>query len=339
MPFPIFDGHNDILLRLFKRGGADAAQSFLSGEGKGQLDLPMARQGGLAGGLFAIFVPSQSAGSGDAPTVDLASAQKVAIAMAALLVRIERESGGALRMCRSVDDIERSMTAGALAAVLHLEGCEPIDEDFAFLDVLHGVGLRSLGPVWSRPNAFGHGVPFRFPSSPDIGPGLTDLGKTLVRHCERLRILVDLSHLNERGFWDVAEISGAPLVASHSNAHALCQHSRNLTDEQLAAIRKTGGLAGVNFGVSFLRADGKADADTPLEQVVAHVDYLLEHLGEDGVGLGSDFDGARIPASLGTAAGLPKLVAAMQAKGYSDALIEKVCFRNWLSVLRRTWGA
>lgn len=337
MPFPIFDGHNDILLRLFKRGGEDAAQSFLAGEGKGQLDLPMARQGGFAGGLFAIFVPSQSAGSGDAPAVDLASAQKVAISMAALLLRIERQSQGAFRICRSVDEIEASMKAGALAAVLHLEGCEPIDEDFAFLDVLYGAGLRSLGPVWSRPNAFGHGVPFRFPSSPDIGPGLTDLGKALVRHCERLRILVDLSHLNERGFWDVAELSGAPLVATHSNAHALCQHSRNLTDEQFAAIRKTGGVAGVNFGVSFLRADGKADADTPLEQVVAHVDYLLAHLGEDGVALGSDFDGARIPAALGTAAGLPKLVETMQAKGYSDALIEKVCFRNWLSVLRRTW--
>lgn len=339
MPFPIFDGHNDILLRLFKRGGADAPQSFLTGEGKGQLDLPMARQGGFAGGLFAIFVPSQSTGSGDAPAVDLAYAQKVAIAMAALLVRIERQSQGALRICRSLSEIEASTKAGAVAAVLHLEGCEPIDEDFAFLDVLHGVGLRSLGPVWSRPNAFGHGVPFRFPSSPDIGPGLTDLGKALVRRCDEMRILVDLSHLNERGFWDVAEISSAPLVASHSNAHALCQHSRNLTDEQLAAIRKTAGLAGVNFGVSFLRADGKADADTPLEQVVAHVDYLLEHLGEDGVGLGSDFDGARIPAALGNAAGLPKLVEAMQAKGYSDALIEKVCFRNWLSVLRRTWGA
>jgi membrane dipeptidase len=340
MLFPIFDGHNDILLRLFKRGGADAAQSFLAGEGKGQLDLPMARAGGFAGGLFAIFVPSSSGGSAsqtDAPSVDLAGAQKVTIAMASLLLRIERQSQGAVRMCRSADDIEAARKAGALAAVLHLEGCEPIDEDFAFLDMLYAVGLRSLGPVWSRSNVFGHGVPFRFPSSPDIGPGLTDLGKALVRYCDERRILVDLSHLNERGFWDVAEISKAPLVATHSNAHAVCQHSRNLTDAQLDAIRKTGGLAGVNFGVSFLRADGQANADTPLEQVVAHIDYLLEHLGEDGVGLGSDFDGARIPAAIGNAAGLPRLVEAMQAKGYSDALVEKVCFKNWLGVLRRTW--
>ena len=91
-----------------------------------------------------------------------------------------------------------------LAAVLHMEGAEAIDPKFEFLDVLHAAGLRSLGPVWSRPNAFGHGVQFLCPSSPDTGPGLTDLGKELGRRCNQLRILIDLSHINERGFWDVA---------------------------------------------------------------------------------------------------------------------------------------
>jgi microsomal dipeptidase-like Zn-dependent dipeptidase len=114
-------------------------------------------------------------------------------------------------------------------------------------------GLRSLGPVWSLSNAFGHGVPFLCPSSPDTGPGLTDVGKELTRACNRLRILIDLSHLNERGFWDVAAISKAPLVATHSNAHALSPHSRNLTDKQLTAIGETGGMVGVNFATSYLR--------------------------------------------------------------------------------------
>jgi len=132
-----------------------------------------------------------------------------------------------------------------LAPVLHIEGAEAIDPNFEFLDVLYEAGLRSLGPVWSRPNAFGHGVPFRCPSSPDTGPGLTDLGKELIGACNRLGILIDLSHLNERGFWDVAAISNAPLVATHSNAHALSPHSRNLIDSQLAAIRETGGIVGV----------------------------------------------------------------------------------------------
>jgi microsomal dipeptidase-like Zn-dependent dipeptidase len=130
---------------------------------------------------------------------------------------------------------------------------EAIDPNFELLDVLYAAGLRSLGPVWSRSNAFGHGVPFLCPSSPDTGPGLTDVGKELTRACNRLRILIDLSHLNERGFWDVAAISKAPLVATHSNAHALSPHSRNLTDKQLTAIGETGGMVGVNFATSYLR--------------------------------------------------------------------------------------
>src|SRR5262249_38394132 len=162
---------------------------------------------------------------------------------------------------------------------------------------------------------------FGFPSSPDTGPGLTDVGKELIRVCNRMKIMVDLSHLNEKGFWDVAAISDAPLVATHSNAHAICEHSRNLTDKQLAAIKETDGRVGVNSGVISPGPDGKRDEATPLSQVVDHIDYLVRQLGEDRVGLGSDFDGAVIPKQLGTAADLPKLVEEMRARQYGDALI------------------
>jgi membrane dipeptidase len=359
-PVPIFDGHNDVLLRLHMRGGDDTVAAFLNGAEKGHLDLPKARQGGFAGGLFAIFVPSpkRKDGGGETPpqntpaqdngivigndpappAVDMAEAQRVTFAMASLLYRIERESDGRVRICRTASDIERCLADGALAAVLHIEGAEAIDAKFELLDVLAAAGLRSLGPVWSRPNAFGHGVPFRCPSSPDTGPGLTDLGKALIGACNALRILVDLSHLNERGFWDVAEISDAPLVATHSNAHAISPHSRNLTDRQLRAIGETGGLAGVNFATSFLRPDGRHDRNTPVELILQHIEHMLDHAGEDSVGLGSDFDGAMIPAELGNAANLQILVAAMRKRGFGAPLIEKVCSRNWLRVLQRTWG-
>jgi membrane dipeptidase len=351
-PVPIFDGHNDALLRLHRRPGADAVTAFLQGEDKGHLDLPKAHKGGFAGGLFAMFVPSpdrKKAAAGAAPSqeagnvaappiVEMTEAQRVVFAMAALLFRIERESEGRVRVCRTVGDIERCLADDVLAAVLHMEGAEAIDANFELLDVLYAAGLRSLGPVWSRPNAFGHGVPFRCPSSPDTGPGLTDLGKALIGACNRLRILIDLSHLNERGFWDVAALSTAPLVATHSNAHALSPHSRNLTDRQLAAIRQSGGLVGVNFATAFLRPDGHHDKDTPLDLIVRHIEHLLEHAGEDGVGLGSDFDGAVIPAALGDAAGLQNLVQALRQRGFGAPLIEKLCFRNWLRVLGRTWG-
>ena len=347
---PIFDGHNDALLRLHRRAGGDPVAAFLQGGEKGQLDLPKARKGGFAGGLFAIFVPSTQKKAAAAPTtgpdftstaeppgVELAEAQHTVLAMASLLYRIERQAKGHLRVCRTADDVDACLDKNALAAVLHIEGAEAIDANFEMLDVLHAAGLRSLGPVWSRPNAFGHGVPFRCPSSPDTGPGLTDLGKALVGACNRLRILIDLSHLNERGFWDVAELSDAPLVATHSNAHAISPHSRNLIDKQLAAIRETKGLVGVNFAVSFLRPDGGRDKNTPLDLIVQHIEYLIEHLGEDGVGFGSDFDGALMPEELGDAAGLQKLVQALRRREFGEKLIEKLCFRNWLRVLRRTW--
>lgn len=344
-----FDGHNDALLRLWRQDN-DGVAAFLEGEDRGQLDLPRAQAGGMVGGLYAIFVPSEGKQSTTAPvdTVpyaipvppppELTHAQRATIEMVSLLLRIAERSDGRVRVARSVADIRASKKAGAHAPVLHIEGCEALDPDFKMLDVLHAAGLRSLGPVWSRSNIFGHGVPFRYPSSPDTGDGLTDLGKELIKRCNEMRLLIDLSHMNEKGFWDIAKLSTAPLVATHSNAHALCASSRNLTDKQLSAIRETGGLVGVNYAVSFLRPDGSRNAATPLDTVVDHIAYLVDRLGEDGVGLGSDFDGAMIPVGINSASGIPNLVAAMRARQFDDALIAKICFENWMRVLAQTWG-
>jgi membrane dipeptidase len=232
-----------------------------------------------------------------------------------------------------VDDFRE----GAITAIVHLEGAEPIADDLSDLEQWYERGLRSVGLVWSRPNAFAEGVPFRFPSSPDTGQGLSAAGRELVRACNGLGILVDLSHLNEAGFWDVDRISDAPLVATHSNAHALCPASRNLTDEQLDAVRDSGGVVGVNFAVSFLREDGHNDPDTPIGEIVRHVDYLAERMGIDHVAFGSDFDGALVPDELGGVAGLPRLVAALRDAGYDDEAVAKVTHRNWLRVLAETW--
>lgn len=357
---PVFDGHNDVLLRLFRKGVADVEQQFLDGDGEGHLDLPRMTAGGFAGGLFAVFVPSPSDDTGLAPAdrkaarreamsgasyavplpppLTLGEAQPTALAMAGILFRIEEASGGRVKVCRTAAEIRDCMARGVLATVLHFEGAEAIDPEFRSLEVLYQAGLRSLGPVWSRPTAFGHGVPFRFPAGPDTGDGLTDPGKGLVRACNRLRMMIDLSHLNEKGFWDVAELSDAPLVASHSNVHAICENTRNLTDAQLDAIRASGGLVGVNFATSFLRPDGQMTADTGLDVMLRHMDHLIAKLGEDGVGIGSDFDGATIPAEIKDAAGLPNLVAAMRAHGYGEPLMRKLCWENWVGVLERTWG-
>ncbi|ESR22443.1 dipeptidase [Lutibaculum baratangense] len=349
---PVFDGHNDVLLRLWRQGPVGAEERFLNGEVTGHLDLPRIRKGGFAGGLFAIFVPGMERGSdGDAamrqtqydmplpPEVKIPDALPVTLALAALLVRIERASRGQVQVCTTAAGIRDCMARGVLAPVMHIEGAEAIDPDLYALDVLVEAGLRSIGPVWSRSNIFGHGVPFRFPSSPDTGPGLTEAGERLVKACDRLGIMIDLSHITEKGFWDVARQSTKPLVASHSNAHSVTPHSRNLTDRQLDAIRESRGIVGINYACAFLRQDGRMIADTPLDDLLRHADHLIERLGVDHVGLGSDFDGAVIPAAMKDAAGLPALVAAMRRHGYDEATLRKICHENWLNVLERTWGA
>jgi membrane dipeptidase len=349
--FPVFDGHNDLLLRLYRKNPAEAARVFLEGDGGGHLDLPRMRRGGFIGGFFAIFVPdpdddpraddqmvNPSYDLPLPPPLERAYAQGATLHMAAILLQVERESRGAVRVCRSAADLDACRASDAVAAVLHIEGAEAIDPDLHMLEVLHAAGLRSLGPVWSRNNPFGNGVPFRFPSTGDIGPGLTDHGRALVRRCNRLRIMVDVSHLTEAGFWDVARISDAPLVATHSNAHAICTHSRNLTDRQLDAIAESGGMVGVNFATSFIRPDGRKDARTALEDMLRHFDHLIGRLGVDGVGLGSDFDGATVPQAIGDVTGLPRLVDAMRRHGYDDATLRKLTHENWISVLKRTWG-
>jgi membrane dipeptidase len=348
---PVFDGHNDLLLRMTRAKG-DPVRAFLDGDPEGHLDLPRMRTGNFVGGFFAIYVPSKSIDGEEGmaayesdmalqdwplpPALELVEGQRVTLHMASLLLRIERASEGRFKICRTAAEIQDCVERGVIAALMHIEGAEAIDPDLHMLDVLYAAGLRSVGPVWSRPTIFGHGVPYRFPSTPDVGPGLTDRGRALVRACNKLRILIDLSHLNEQGFWDVAKLSSAPLVATHSNAHALCPHSRNLTDKQLAAVRESGGIVGVTFEGAFIRADGRRDANTDLEELVRHVDYLIQRLGIDGVGLGSDFDGAILPNEIGDVGGLPRLIQAMRRHGYDEATLHKVCYQNWLDVLERT---
>lgn len=348
---PVFDGHNDLVLKLAE-AGADRDKLWLEGKGAWHLDLPRMLKGGFAGGLFAIFLPSPHTDGPDdhpmsAPTYDLPlpaplplkEAQAMAVDLLGQLLWMERVAGGRFRWCRSAGEIRKAMAEGVVAGVVHFEGAEAIGPNLDALHVFHAMGLRSVGPVWSRPTIFGHGVPFRYPGTPDTGPGLTPLGKDLVRECNKLRVMIDLSHLNEAGFFDVAKLSDAPLVATHSNAHAMTTSTRNLTDDQLRAIAESGGIAGLNLGACFLRPDGRENTDMTLEPVKQHIGHMLKVAGEDCVGIGSDYDGCPTPNPIGGAEGLPVLIEAMREMGLGEALIAKIAHGNWLRVLERTWGA
>lgn len=351
-PFPIIDGHNDTLLCLDSSERGKGRDFFVQGE-DGQLDLPRAQKGGFAAGFFAIFTPTPTqaqmmrenlviteTGYEVRPflSIDTIYAQQHTLKIAARLFRLEMQSRGRIKVVRTVEDLISCLESGVLAIILHFEGAEAIDSDLDALEVFYQAGLRSLGIVWSRPNAFGHGVPFKFPHAPDTGPGLTNAGQNLVHACNQLGILLDLSHINEQGFWDVARLSNVPLVATHSAAYALCRSTRNLTDMQLEAIKASEGIVGLNFEVANLREDAYDDPDTPLSVMIRHIDYLVEHMGIDCVGFGSDFDGSiTVSRELGDVAGLPKLVAALRDHGYDDASLRKITHENWLRVLRKTW--
>lgn len=351
-PVPFLDGHNDFLLRLMESSTA-REDLWLGDMPVGHLDLARMKASGFAGGLFAIFVPPEEEG----PSLDFMAmmrhppfelplpplmthvqAQPIALCMAGYLHWMERTAGGAFRICRSVPEIRAAMSDDAIAGVMHIEGAEAIGPDLDALYLFHEMGLRSLGPVWSRPTIFGHGVPMRFPGDPDIGPGLTEKGRDLVRLCAEMGILIDLSHLNEKGFDDVAALTDAPLVATHSNVHAICESPRNLTDRQLHMIRERGGMVGLNFATVFLNPDGSGDLGTGWDVMLRHLDHLIAQVGEDHVGLGSDFDGCQVPDLIGDVTGVPALFQAMAVHGYDDALIAKLARENWLACLDRCWA-
>jgi membrane dipeptidase len=320
----IIDGHNDLVLHAWR------------GQPSMHFDLDEARDAGFAGGFFALYIPSPRFPDPAAIPYRVPLPEPIPYEAAAPVAEELFETLCALpvRRATSVDDF----VSGEVTAIVHMEGAEAIRPDLGNLEDWYGRGLRSIGPVWSRPNAFAEGVPFRFPGSPDTGPGLTAAGRELVRACNELGILLDLSHLNEAGFWEVARLSSAPLVATHSNAHALCPATRNLTDPQLDAIRDSNGLVGVNFAVTFLREDGANLPDeTGLDEIVRHIAYLAERMGIDHVAFGSDFDGAVIPSALGGAHDLPKLVDALRAGGFGDDALAKITHENWLRILRATW--
>jgi membrane dipeptidase len=319
----ILDGHNDLALRVWQ------------GHEPKHIDPASAGEVGFAGGFFALWTPGPPFelpkgvpySLPPEPPIPFDEARRVVLEQAEALARLD------VALVKRVEEI----VPARVNAIMHLEGAEPLAPDLSDLEQWYERGLRSVGITWSRPNDFGEGVPFRFPGSPDTGPGLTQAGLDLVHACNLLGILVDVSHLNEAGFWDVARITQAPIVATHSNAHAICASTRNLTDGQLDAIGDSGGVVGVNFSPLFLREDGSFDTSSSLTGIVRHIDYIASRIGADHVAFGSDFEGAELAEDLDGIAGLPRLLDGLRAAGYEGEALEKISHGNWLRVLGETW--
>lgn len=315
---PIIDGHTDFVLNLIK-----TKRNFLEELDTGHVDLPRARRGGIGAMLSAIYIPNdylpQHALIETLRGVDL-------------LKRTIAASQGEMELIRTYGQLVDCLDRGVFGAILHYEGAEAIDPDFAVLRLSYELGLRSLGLTWSRPNIFADGVGPR-----NEGRGLTGLGKELVRQCNEMGVLIDVSHLNEPGFWDVIETSTRPIVASHSNARAVCDHERNLTDEQIKALAKNGGLMGLNYAVGFIVPGARSGADVSLSAMVDHIDHVVDLVGIEHVALGSDYDGATVPDVVGDAGRVQSLIEELARRGYDDAAIARICRDNWLRVLKAVW--
>lgn len=350
---PIFDGHNDTLTEIFHRAGSENPRTFHERSTLGCIDWQRAKEGGLGGGFFAVFVPNPESDNWDTspyqwhpekgyqiplpPQIKQEYAEEFTTSIINLMNRWQAEYPEHFQLITSIDEFEPSLHSSAVTGILHFEGVEMIHADLSNLQSYYDQGLRSLGPVWSRPNAFAHGVPFCYPQHPDIGDGLTPAGKSLISACNDLGILIDVSHLNYKGFKDIELLSDAPLVATHCGAHALCPSSRNLTDDQLDAIQRSNGIVGVNFCKSFLRPDGNPDGACDHTEIVHQIQFLIQKMGEDHVAFGSDFDGAPMPDDLKDCSKLPLLMESLNAVGLSSETVEKIAWKNWKRVLADTW--
>lgn len=227
-----------------------------------------------------------------------------------------------LTLIKSAADLDNSLMGEGIGLVLSMEGLEPIGNDLSLLRVFYELGLRSASLTWDFRNYFASGTG-------EIG-GLSRLGKEAVVEMERLGIIVDVSHLNDEGFWDVIEIAEKPIIASHSNARSLYNHPRNLTDEQIKAIVKTGGVIGLNNYYS--DEEDKGSLDTFMN----HLDYMINQAGEDHVGLGLDFNGYLgeiITNGLEDARSFPDITKELLDRGYGTNVIQKILGKNFLRVL------
>ena len=228
-------------------------------------------------------------------------------------------------------DIEGAKAEGTLAAFLAIEGGEAIGESLDELRAFYNRGVRLMTLTWNRRNAIARGV-----GDPGSG-GLTPFGRRVLAEMERLGMIVDVSHLSDEALDEVLAVANRPLVASHSNAKAVQNHRRNLSDAQIEGIAATGGLIGLTFAGAFIDAD---PAKVTLERTLDHLDRLVSVAGEDHVGLGTDFDGFTAPYGMvmPDCTSLPELTAGMLSRGYPEQTIRKVMGQNWLRVVGEVLG-
>jgi membrane dipeptidase len=310
----VVDTHVDTVLHLVGNG-----RTLGSRQTEGHIDLPRLREGGVNCQFFAHYVEFEY-------KPDRALNRFLEL-LDTFYSEVE-QNNDRVEVALSKEDILRIAGEGKVAAVISIEGGEPISGDLAVLRNLYRLGVRAIGLTWNERNDIADGV-----GEWRSAGGLTRFGVEVVEEMNRLGMIVDVSHLSEPSFWDVIEYSHKPVIASHSNARTLCNHVRNLKDEQIRALAENGGVMGVVFAPGFVDQE-----HATLEGVLDHIDHIVDLVGPDHVGLGSDFDGiTSTPEGLEDVSCLPSLTAGLIERGYTERNIEKILGENYLRVFEEVF--
>ena len=334
----VVDFHNDAIGATMPdsayRASASEARALSERSTQGHVDIPRLLEGGVDCQVFSHWVE---------PVYLRIAPERMLQILAYSFSEIEKSDK--LSLVTKYDEIIKN-DGKTISFIVGFEGGEAIERDLRHLRIFHRLGLRRLTLCWNNRNAIADGVRWQRSKG-----GLTEFGVSVVEECNKLGILVDVSHITDAGFWDVIEVSKEPVIASHSNCRALCSHMRNLTDDMIKALADKGGVQGVNYVPPFLidmdmrkimagdKEELKKAEKATVETVMNHIDHIAEVTGgTDSIGLGSDFDGVSMVANeLEDVSRLPNLTKSLVASGYSDQEIEKILGGNFLRVIKRVW--
>jgi len=303
----IFDTHCDVLFRMHY----DKNLSFDQNNGL-HITYDNLKNAGSKVQCFALFIPDK---------VPQEIKFKTALDMIDILHKDILEKHQDVHLVRTKSDIE-ALGEDDIGIMLTLEGCDAIDIDLVKLRTLFYLGVRSVGMTWNNANAAADGA------TESRQAGLSDFGRKVVRENNKYKVWTDVSHITEKGFWDVMEEADFP-IASHSNVKALCNHARNLTDEQMKALFEKGGVMGITFVPSFLNESGKAS----ITDILKHIEYVCSLGGASHLGFGSDFDGIETtPKEVTNYGDYPVLINELQ-KHYSEDVVNGFLFNNFYKAL------
>jgi len=322
----VVDAHIDTLLDIMSPPARPTKfptpRNFSERSAKGHVDLPRLLESGVDLQVFAAYIQ---------PEYKIERALHRVVQLIDSFYQMLHANQAKMSLLTKVGDVEEAEKQGKIAAMLSIEGGEAVEADLSVLRMLHRLGVRAMTLTWNERNQIADGA-----AEGRTKGGLTNFGIELVSEMNRVGMVVDVSHLSDAGFFDVIETSKRPIIASHSNCRALCNHRRNLTDEMIKLLAEKDGVMGMNFAPAFVDEN---QSNATLERILDHIDHVVKVAGVEHVGLGSDYDGIEsCPKGLEDVTKMPSITEGLLRRHYSEDDILKVLGGNFLRVFKNVIG-